>query len=94
MNVFCVQIETALSGRHCILKQGHDVVITLSRSIHVTLTQLGQNTRGLLSTMQDRKVIARSLFPRLQLTHYRGYQPSIRILIENKSVRSELEVII
>lgn len=28
-----VQIEIALSGRHCILKQGHDVFITLSRSI-------------------------------------------------------------
>lgn len=44
VNVFCVQIETALSGRHCILKQGHDVFITLSRSIHVTMSQPGQNT--------------------------------------------------
>lgn len=33
VNVFCVQTETALSGRHCILKQGQDVFITLSRSI-------------------------------------------------------------
>lgn len=35
-----------------------------------------------------------ALFPRLQFTHYRGYQPSIMTLIENKSVRSELEVVI
>lgn len=42
---------------------------------------------------QDREVGA-SLFPRLWFTHYRGYQPSIMSLIENKSVRREIEVVI
>lgn len=72
VNVFCVQIETALSGRHCILKHGHDVCITLSRSIHVTLTQPGQNTQGLPSTMPKKEGDRLLCFPRLQFTHYRG----------------------
>lgn len=90
----CVQIETALSERHCILKQGHGVFITLSRSIHVTLTQLGQNTWGLLSAMPRREG-NRSLCSQGYNSHTTGgYQPSIMTLIENKLVRSELEVVI
>lgn len=85
----CVQIKTALGGRHCILKQGHDVFITLSRSIHVILTQPHE-----VCCQLCRKVIAHSLLPKIQFTHYRGYQPSIMNLIKKTSVRSELEVVI
>lgn len=81
VHVFCVQIETALSGRHCILKQGHDVFITLSRSIHVTLTQPGQNTQGLPSTLPRQEGDLTLSVPH---THNRGYQPSMRTLIESK----------
>lgn len=52
INLFCVQTETALSGRHCILKQGHNIFITLSRSIEV---EAGLITQGLPSTMQRQK---------------------------------------
>lgn len=85
----CVQIKTALRGRHCILKQGHDVFITLSRSIHVILTKPHE-----VCCQLCRKVIAHSLLPKIQFTHYRGYQPSIMTLIKKTSVRSELEVVI
>lgn len=81
-SVWRVQVETALSERHCILKQGHDVIITFSRSVHVTLTQPGQNTWGLLSTMPGQEGDRCSLFPRLQFTHYRGCKPSIKTLID------------
>lgn len=95
VNVFCVQIETALSGRHCILKQGHDVFITLSRSIHVTLTQPGQNTRGLRSTMPRQEGDRSLSVPKFPNSHTTGgISLSIMNLIENKSVRSELEVVI
>lgn len=42
VNVFCVQTETALSGRHCILKQGHDVFITLNQ-VHILYTDPGRS---------------------------------------------------
>ena len=51
VRVICEQIGIALSGRHCILKQGHNSFITLSRSTHRTLTQPGPNTWGLRTTM-------------------------------------------
>lgn len=92
VNVFCVQIETDLSGRHCVLKHCHDVFLTLSRSLRVTVTEYTRSAVDYAKT--GRWSLALSLLPKLQFTLYRGYQPSIVTLIENKSVRSELEVVI
>ncbi len=92
-SVWRVQVATALSGRHCILKQGHDVIITFSRSIHINIDP----TRS--EYMRSAVNYARAgrwslpLFPSLQFTHYRGRKPSSKTLID-KSERSELEVVI